>query len=75
MAYSRLFDYCTKRKSFEIVSLNFRLVDATPIPEWRKPFDALAEGLDSKNSRDDRAAIELFCSELAKWDVKVTGLI
>jgi len=26
----------------------------------RKPFDALAEGLLSENSRDDRTAIELF---------------
>jgi hypothetical protein len=29
----------------------------------RKPSDVLAEGLLSKNSRGDRAAIELFCRQ------------
>lgn len=47
-------DYRAKRKILEIVSLNFRLVDATLVPEWRKPFDVLAEGLDSEDSRAER---------------------
>jgi hypothetical protein len=33
---------------------------ATLIPEMRKPFDVLAEGLVSEKSRGDRTAIELF---------------
>jgi hypothetical protein len=32
----------------------------TPVPTMKKPFDVLAEGLISKNSRDDKTAIELF---------------
>lgn len=47
-------DYRAKRKILEIVSLNFRLVDATLVPEWRKPFDVLAEGLNSEDSRAER---------------------
>ena len=47
-------DYRAKRKILEIVSLNFRLVDVTLVPEWRKPFDVLAEGLDSEDSRAER---------------------
>ncbi len=31
-----------------------------PSPTMRKPFDVLAEGLVSENSRDNRTAIELF---------------
>jgi site-specific DNA recombinase len=47
-------DYAAKRRILEIVFLNCRLDDATLVPAIRKPFDALAEGLISKNSRDDR---------------------
>ena len=43
-----------KHQILEIVCLNFSLVDATLVPEWRMPFDVLAEGLDLINSRDDR---------------------
>jgi hypothetical protein len=38
-------DYAEKRKILEIVWLNCRLVDGTLVPEIRKPFDVLAEGL------------------------------
>ncbi len=38
----------------EIVFLNCVLDDVTLVPEWRKPFDALAEGLISKDSRGER---------------------
>jgi hypothetical protein len=44
-------DYPEKRRLLEIVFLNCRLDDATLVPEMRKPFDVLAEGLLTKNSR------------------------
>ncbi|WP_146586341.1 recombinase family protein [Posidoniimonas polymericola] len=47
-------DYRAKRRLLEIVCLNFTLVDASLVPEWRKPFDVLAEGPHSENSRADR---------------------
>tara|TARA_R110002072_G_scaffold303126_1_gene494848 strand:+ start:6997 stop:8490 length:1494 start_codon:yes stop_codon:yes gene_type:complete len=47
-------DYATKRRLLEIVCLNSVLDGVTLCPEMRKPFDVLAEGLVSENSRDDR---------------------
>jgi len=47
-------DYSAKRRILEIVCLNCTLDGATLCPEMRKPFDVLAEGLISKNSRGDR---------------------
>ena len=47
-------DYDIKRRILEIVCLNCRLKDATLVCQMRKPFDALAEGLISKDSRGDR---------------------
>jgi DNA invertase Pin-like site-specific DNA recombinase len=47
-------DYAAKRRILEIVFLNCRLDDANLIPTMRKPFDVLAEGLLSKNSRCDK---------------------
>ena len=47
-------DYDAKRRILEIVCLNCTLDGATLVPEMRKPFDVLAEGLISRNSRDDR---------------------
>jgi site-specific DNA recombinase len=47
-------DYATKRRLLEIVFLNCRLDDVTLVPEMRKPFDVLAEGLISENSRAER---------------------
>ncbi len=47
-------DYAAKRRILEIVFLNCRLDDVKLVPTMRKPFDVLAEGLISKNSRDDR---------------------
>ena len=47
-------DYRAKRRILEITCLNFRLVDVTLVPVWRKPFDVLAEGLVSEKSRADR---------------------
>lgn len=44
-------DYPEKRRLLEIVFLNSRLDGVTLVPTMRKPFDVLAEGLLSKNSR------------------------
>ena len=46
-------DYATKCRLLEIVFLNCRLDGANLVPTMRKPFDVLAEGLVSKNSRGD----------------------
>ena len=47
-------DFSAKRRILEILCLNFSLDDVTLVPEWRKPFDLMAKGLDPKDSRDDR---------------------
>ncbi|HZL87506.1 MAG TPA: hypothetical protein VFB96_03945 [Pirellulaceae bacterium] len=47
-------DYAAKRRILEIVLLNCRLDDVNLVPQIRKPFDVLAEGLVSENSRGDR---------------------
>ena len=46
-------DYVVKRRILEILWLNFVLDDVTLVPTMRKPFDVLAEGLLSGNSRGD----------------------
>ncbi len=46
-------DYAAKRRILEIVCLNCSLVDANLCVAMRKPFDLLAKGLVSKDSRDD----------------------
>ena len=47
-------DYDAKRRILEIVCLNCSLDGVTLVPTIRKPFDVLAEGLLSANSRADR---------------------
>jgi hypothetical protein len=47
-------DYDTKRRLLEIVCLNCVLDGVTLVPEMRKPFDVLAEGLVSEKSRGDQ---------------------
>lgn len=47
-------DYRAKRQLLEIICLNFRLDDVKLVPEMRKPFDVLAEGLDPGKYRGDR---------------------
>lgn len=47
-------DYAAKRRILEIVCLNCTLDGSTLCPTIRKPFDVLAEGLISENSRGDR---------------------
>ena len=44
-------DYAAKRRLLEIMFLNCTLDGVTLVPEIRKPFDVLAEGLVSENSR------------------------
>lgn len=44
-------DYAAKRRILEILCLNCSLVDASLIVSMRKPFDLLAKGLFSKDSR------------------------
>jgi hypothetical protein len=51
-------DYSAKRRILEIVLLNCRLDDVNLVPEIRKPFDVLAEGLVSENSRGDWRSFE-----------------
>jgi len=46
-------DYVAKRRILEIIGLNWRLDDVSLCPVIRKPFDVLAKGLLSKESRGD----------------------
>ena len=61
-------DYAAKRRILEIVFLNCRLDGVNLVPTMRKPFDVLAEGLISKNSRDNKTAIELFLVGVRGWE-------
>jgi len=45
--------YSAKRRLLEIICLNWTLDDVSLVPTMRKPFDLLAKGLVSKNSRGD----------------------
>ena len=47
-------DYAAKRRILGIICLNRMLVGVSLVPEMRKPFDQVAEGLKKKNSRGDR---------------------
>ena len=47
-------DHDVKRQILEIICLNWTLDDVTLIPTMRKPFDVLAEGLISKETRGER---------------------
>lgn len=47
-------DWAAKRRILEILCLNWKLDRVTLVPEWRKPFDLVAEGLQKKDSRGDR---------------------
>jgi len=46
-------DFDARRRLLEIICLNPPLDGATLRPEWRKPFDLLAEGLPLEKSRAD----------------------
>ncbi len=47
-------DSASKRQILEMICLNLKLEGVSLVPEWRKPFDLLAEGLFLKNNRGDR---------------------
>ncbi|HWE94918.1 MAG TPA: hypothetical protein VG269_13215 [Tepidisphaeraceae bacterium] len=47
-------DDAAKRRILAITCLNFSLVGVSLVPEWRKPFDLLAEGLSVFSHRGDR---------------------
>ena len=47
----------------------------TSVPEIRKPFDALVEGIISKNSRGDKTAIGLFISGVSGWESRLRGIL
>lgn len=47
-------DYPAKRRVLDMVCLNFSLDDVSLVPEWRKPFDMLSEGLSVFSNRGDR---------------------
>lgn len=49
----RAVDYAAKRGFLGIICLNFSLDGVTLVPEKRKPFDVLAEGLSVLSSRGD----------------------
>ena len=46
--------YADKRQILEMICLNFTLDGATLVPEMRKPFDILVEGLSVSSSRGDK---------------------
>ena len=47
-------DVAAKRRILEIVCLNWTLDGVTLVPQMRKPFDVVVEGLQKKDSRGDR---------------------
>jgi hypothetical protein len=60
-----------KRRILEIVLLNCQLDGATRCSPIREPFDVLAEGLVSENSRGGRTAIELFVAAVQNCEATV----
>jgi hypothetical protein len=55
--------------------LNNRPDGVSLVPEMRKPFDVLAEGLNSNKNRGDKTPIELFWSSFADWSAAVRRLL
>lgn len=47
-------DVSAKRRILEIICLNWTLDGVTLVPQMRKPFDQVAQGLQKKDSRGDR---------------------
>ena len=64
-------DYAAKRRILEIVFLNCSLDGVTLVPTMRKPFDVLAEGLVSENSRGDKTPLELFIAGIQGWEAEL----
>lgn len=53
------------------MQLNCQRDEATLVLLIRKRFDVLAEGLDWKNNRGDRSAIELFVGVVSSWEAEL----
>ena len=70
-------DYAAKRRILEVICVNWTLDGASLVPKMRKPFDRLAEGLVSNNSRGDRTAIELFRSgiKVFAWQSSIIDVL
>ena len=66
-------DYAAKRRILEIVCLNCSLDDVNLCATMRKPFDLLAKGLVSKDSRGNQTRLELFGSEFDDWSAVIMG--
>jgi hypothetical protein len=64
-------DYDIKRRILEIICLNCTLDGVTLVPTIRKPFDVIAEGLISKNSRGNQTRLELFDAEFDDWPAAI----
>jgi hypothetical protein len=64
-------DFDAKRRFLEIICLNLSLDGATLCPEWRKPFDLLAEGLPLEKSRGDWTPLELFIAGVGGWEARL----
>jgi hypothetical protein len=47
----------------------------TLVPATKKPFDVLAEGLVSENSRGDGTPLELFIAGVSNLEVEVRSLV
>ncbi len=62
-----------RRQIVEMIRLNFTLDGTTLVPEWRKPFDVLAEGLLVSSSRGDKTPIELFIAAATQMPAKLIG--
>ena len=63
-------DYDAKRRILEIVCLNCTLDGVTLVPQIRKPFDVLAEGLVSEKSRGDWIRTSDLLLPKPKWGVQ-----
>ena len=61
-------DVAAKRRILEIVCLNWTLDGVSLVPEMRKPFELVAEGLQKKDSRGNWTAIELFIAGVQGWE-------
>ncbi|MEZ6131208.1 MAG: recombinase family protein [Planctomycetaceae bacterium] len=68
-------DYAAKRRILEIICLNCSLVDANLCVAMRKPFDLLAKGLVSKDSRGDKTPIGLFNLGLRSYPSTLTTYV
>ena len=60
-------DHAEKRTLLDFLFLNLKLDGASLVPEMRKPFDMLAEGLKISSSRGDCPNFEPFAGGVATY--------